>query len=245
MLLAGLLAAAIAIAPQPQAQGSTYRTLLLRAAPGRLLELIDLVKARSRVHEAAGEGKPLIMRHSQGDQWDLMILYPIGTMADEFSRERRDKLARAATAAGMPDSVFERRLRELVSWREEVFVDGPPVSTLEARRADAGFYHIEMFIAVAGKYDDLLRQRRMENDFLQRIGRKENLIFTRVAGASWDMFTVGFYRDLQHYAERNPMSDAEQDDAARKAGFESRAHIGPYLRTFVGSHHDTLATKVE
>lgn len=31
---------------------------------------------------------------------------------------------------------------------------------------------------------------------------------------------------------------------ARAAGFQSAAHIGPYLRMLIRSHHDTLGTAV-
>jgi hypothetical protein len=84
----------------------------------------------------------------------------------------------------------------------------------------------------------------MENRFLEAIGRRENLIFTRLAGASWDLYTVGFYRDLQHYAEPSTVSAEATETKAREAGFTSRAAIGTYLRGLIQSHHDTLATRV-
>ncbi len=45
-----------------------YKTLLLRAAPGKLLNLIELYKNRMDFYEAAGDEKPFMMRHSQGNQ---------------------------------------------------------------------------------------------------------------------------------------------------------------------------------
>ena len=50
---------------------------MLRAAPGKLLSLIELYKNRMDFYEAAGDEKPVMMRHSQGDQWDLLLLFPI------------------------------------------------------------------------------------------------------------------------------------------------------------------------
>src|ERR1051325_10093948 len=48
------------------------RMTLLRAAPGRLLDLVAAVKGRPG----------LVLRHSQGDQWDLMVLAPIAGYAE-------------------------------------------------------------------------------------------------------------------------------------------------------------------
>ena len=48
-----------------------YRLQLLQAAPGRLLDRIDVVKKHAAVAASGGEAAPVIMRHSQGDHWDL------------------------------------------------------------------------------------------------------------------------------------------------------------------------------
>jgi hypothetical protein len=67
----------------------------------------------------------------------------------------------------------------------------------------------------------------------------------RESGAAWDLFTVGFYRDLKHYAESADISESLQEEAARAAGFESTRAIGPYLRSLIRLHHDTLAGAVK
>ena len=67
---------AAAAAPKP-----LYRLQMLQAAPGRLLELIDVVKKHSALAAAGGEATPLIMRHSQGDHWDLAVLWPLDDWA--------------------------------------------------------------------------------------------------------------------------------------------------------------------
>ena len=85
----------------------------------------------------------------------------------------------------------------------------------------------------------------MENAYLKTLKRPENLVFVRDQGAGWDLFTLGFYRDLKHYAESADISEAAQDAAARAAGFESASRIGPFLRTLISSHHDTLAVAIK
>ncbi len=242
MTLAALaLAAALVSASEPPpAAGFLYRASLVQAAPGRLLELIDLEKARFASLPESGDEAPLWMRHSQGDKWDLLILQPMGSWTEYFGPDRaakREKWRRASQAS-------LARIRDAIAWQEDVFVDGPPLTEVRERFARAGFFHVEMFVALPGRQADLSRQREMENAFDRTLGLPQNLIFTREAGASWDLFTIGCYRDLKHYAEGSDVPADRQDAAAKAAGFESARHIGPYLRTLIREHHDTLATAI-
>jgi hypothetical protein len=50
---------------------------------------------------------------------------------------------------------------------------------------------------------------------------------------------------LKHYAQAADVPPAEADAAAKSAGFESTAQIGPYLRTLIALHHDTLAAAIK
>jgi hypothetical protein len=225
-----------------QPSPALYRATLIQAAPGRLVELIDLLKARAAVYDAAGEARPYVMRHSQGDHWDLMVLEPLGaSMSEYFAAPRVKRRADAAQRSGLSEDDFERRLQELVSWREETFARGPSPEVAAARFGAAGFAHIEMFVALAGKRAELLKEREMENRFLEGIGRQGNLLFVREGGAAWDSFSIGLYRDLKHYAENADVPADKAEASAKAAGFDSRGAIGPYLRQFVGTHHDTLA----
>lgn len=223
---------------------TVYQARFVRAAPGRLLELLDAIGTRRPVYEAAGEHPPIVLRHAQGDQWDLMLLEPIPGLAERFGAERAARWRRAAAAVGFDEDRFARQTDQWISWREELFVTGPPVAALDSALARAGYFHLEIFQALAGRRDSLLRERAMENDFLTRIGRAPNFVFRRLAGAAWDLFTLGLYRDLQHYAEPGRLPADAEEAAARAAGFRSRADIGPYLRRFIAGHHDTLGSVV-
>ena len=238
IVLSALLAAG---SPDPD-DGYLYRTLMVRASPGHLLEVIELFKERMSVHAAAGEHPPLMMRHSQGDQWDLLLLYPMGSFVDYFSAGRTAQRKSAATRSGMADAEFEHELNGLVSWREDLFVIGPRFEEVQRAFADNAYYHVEMFIALPGKRDALLEERRMENAYLEGIDRPLNLIFTRAAGAAWDLYTIGFYRDVTHWAAVADVPYERRDASARAAGFEGADRIGTYMRTLIQLHHDTLAT---
>ena len=61
-----------------------YKTTFVRAAPGKLLELIDLYKKQMPAYDAAGDERPFWWRHTQGDQWDLMLLFPMKSYEEFF-----------------------------------------------------------------------------------------------------------------------------------------------------------------
>ncbi|HEY3204953.1 MAG TPA: hypothetical protein VGL03_14980 [Thermoanaerobaculia bacterium] len=230
-------AAAGSPAPQP---GYLYRAALVQAAPGKLLEVVDLYKSGWPGVKESGDAPPFAMRHSQGDRWDLLLLFPMGSQAEFYAAER---IARRHRASELARAALDR-LDDAIAWQEDVFVYGPSVEELQARFAKAGFFHVEMFETLPGRRRDLYRQREMENAYLRRLGLPENLIFVRESGAPWDLFTVGFYRDLKHYAEGADVPSAKQDEAAKAAGFENAGGIGPYLRTLIALHHDTLAVGI-
>jgi len=217
-----------------------YRATLLQAAPGRLLELIEFCKSKAELDVRAGDQPALWMRHSQGDHWDLLLLFPMESYSDYYQpgrilvREEADRAARRLTT-WMP----------LVAWREDVFVYGPPLDDLRKAFATGTFYHVEMMQALPGRLAELRKEREMENVYQKELKRPENFIFVRDLGAAVDIFTIGVYRDLKHYAESVDIPVKLQEEAAKKAGFESASAIGPFLRTLIRTHHDTLAVAIK
>lgn len=225
--------------------GEMYRVELLRAAPGRLLDLIDVLEVRADGYgNAAGDEQPIVIRHSQGDHWDLMVVQPGGSMSEYFASDKVEarRLAEGSMATG--GLAFGERFQELVAWREETFFAGPPIEEVRDPLSQAGFFHIEMFIALPGKGEELHRERVMENDYLRRLDRGENLVFDRISGGAWDMMTLGLYRDLLSYAESGQVPESRQNEAARAAGFGEASRIGTYLRELISRHNDTLGTAV-
>src|SRR6266481_88329 len=99
-----------------------YKVTLVQAAPGKLLDLIDLYKARAAELKQAGDEAPLWMRHSQGDHWDLMVLFPVGSYSDYYQPERTSKRQKAAQAGKL-----DEKFKELIAWQEDLFAYGPPL----------------------------------------------------------------------------------------------------------------------
>jgi hypothetical protein len=228
----------------PREGNYLYRFVIIQAAPGRLVELIDLYKKRAPVVVAGGDELPYIVRHSQGDHWDLVVIYPSGSFTDYYGRERIAKREAAAEASGVSSAEFARQFYAMVAWHEDLFAAGPPIEVFRAHIKEAGLLHFEMMQALPGKREALIEERRMENTFNRERGRGETLIFTHEQGAAWDVVTLAAYRNWRQYAESETIPVEVTEAAARKAGFESAAGVGPYMRTLISTHRDTLGPPV-
>ncbi len=220
-----------------------YKVTTVRAAPGELAALLDNyaeLKA-SGYYRKAGETAPFIMRHSQGDQWDLLVISPMEGWYSYYMPRRGELRAKADDGAR---EILGRR-PALVAFSEDLFAYGPDVKELAAAYAANGLYHVEMFNAAPGKGGDLFRQREMENAYLAATGQRQNMIFWVEAGGDVDVFTIGFHPGLEAFAAPSPAGDEKKEAAATEAGFKDRADISFYLRSLISAHHDTLATKVD
>ncbi|MTI22344.1 hypothetical protein E1176_15030 [Fulvivirga sp. RKSG066] len=216
-------------------QDQLYKTVIVRATPGGLPSLIDKLKSDlGKIVENGGE-QGYLLRHSQGDQWDLMLIVPIATYNEYFNGKSAEILERT----------YGSGYYDLIARQEEAFVSGPSLEEFKAVFEPHSFFHIEMFLSLGGKQQELLKERQMENTYLNDTGRAGNLIFVRENGFKWDVFTIGGYKSLESYAAGANQPEEVQEAAAKKAGFESASHIGFYLRELLNEHRDTLAGKVE
>jgi len=235
ILISLLLLAALSITAQDQ----LYKVTLLRAKPGVLLELIDTIKSDLNSFGEYLEHKPYLLRHTQGDHWDLMLIYPIEELGNYFSKASMDKRSQSASLEQSYGAAFHN----LVSFQEEAIVKGPEADAFLQAFETYELFHIEIFTALAGKQNELLAQREAENRFYAGIDHRPNFIFTRVFGPSWDNFTVGFYADFHDFAGPEVSFEAE-NQAALDAGFEGVNFIGSYLRSLLDTHRDTFAWKI-
>jgi hypothetical protein len=143
-------------------------------------------------------------------------------------------------AAGIANKIHDD-----IAWEEDIFVYGPPLEVLRKAFAEGAFFHVEMFESLPDKRADLYHEREMENAYSAALGQPTNFIFVRDQGAAFDIFTIGVFRNLKHYADSSDVTPDAQTTAAKTAGFASAADIGPYLRTLIRLHHDTLAVAVK
>lgn len=220
-----------------------YKVTTIRAATGTLADLLDWeaqLKA-SKYYDEAGQERPLLMRHSQGDQWDLLVIIPMQSWTDYHSLAATKKRSTASAKHAELIAAGQR----LFAFYEDHFAYGPSWSALKSAYAANNFYHIEMFEAAPGKATELLEQRRMENTYLASTGQMANMIFRRAAGSDVDVFTIGFHRNFEAFAAPADVNVEEKELAARAAGFKGLSDISFYLRSLISGHHDTLAVKAD
>jgi hypothetical protein len=168
-----------------------------------------------------------------------MLINPIENLSTYFSEVEFAKRSNSKTI----EKPYGNKFFDLVSFQEEAIVNGPSVELFEDAMSGYNLFHIEIFTALAGKQSELLKQRQMENVFYSKFDHRPNFIFIRVFGPSWDIFTIGWYKDMHDYAGPDTPFEVE-DNAAKDAGFEGVNYIGSYLRSLLLKHHDTLAKKV-
>ncbi|WP_262694902.1 hypothetical protein [Kordiimonas aquimaris] len=213
----------------PSSIADEYFVAQYRASPGKLPDLLNLISSTDWA--VLDTGKPFIMRHSQGNHWDLMLLgQTTGCMSE-----------RCASAMAS----FDRAVDELVDF-ELNFTATSDKSWVDLKKISEGknLYHIEMFQAGGGNHEALMRQRIIENDFIERIGQRPNVIFDVKFGSDFDIFTIGFYENLQEYATPANVTAQQSEEAAIAAGFKNRADVSFLLRELIVGHQDTLAVRV-
>jgi len=212
---------------------NSYQVTLLRATPGRMLDLMEDLKVRA-MDQNSNSSNPLIIRHSQGDHWDFFVIESIGDLTTHFSGQ-----SYRVFSPSYGDSFYD-----LVAHHEQLYVNGPDPTIFNSMADQFEYFHIEMFVSLPGKQNELLKQREMENDYLVEIGRNKNLIFTTITGSAWDCLTLGGYRDIKHFAESADIPLDIEEKAAINAGFKGVTDISPYLRSLISRHNDTLGGKV-
>src|SRR6476661_908815 len=126
LLLCSLLGEGARAADNPY----LYKVTLVQAAPGKLLDLIDLYKARAAELKQAGDESPFWMRHSQGDHWDLLVIFPVASYAEYYQPARIAKRQQAQQAAKLDD-----KFKEQIAWQEDLFAYGPALADLRDRKS--------------------------------------------------------------------------------------------------------------
>lgn len=239
-LLAAIFSSKLAFATPPPVD--VVRVSLLRASPGYLEPLLKEILEQNI--------DQLVLRHSQGDHWDVMI---VGRFGDNWQEKHSKKLAPYSWWLQTPvdydltfSAVCNRSYLDFFVPKDNL--DSPDTPAYAERRLsftkETTLFHIEMFMAAGGKLQALRKQREMENEYLTRTGRRANTICWVESGSDIDVFTIGFYRDLAHFAESPTLPPEALEQAAVEAGFKNRADISFHLRELIVGHHDTLATKV-
>jgi len=99
----------------PQAIVSLYRV-----APGQHLAFLKWMAAQEEISKAAGVAASKWYAHTDGDQWDYMVVSPITTPAQDAKIEELSK-SRGAPS-GLRGSL---EFRKYMAWHTDTYVAGP------------------------------------------------------------------------------------------------------------------------
>ena len=216
------LVCAVLFAPSPAAAQTSsgaqelYHAHFVKAAPGKLP---DLIAAYAAAPVPVGEQKPIILRHREGDDWDLLVLTPFG------------KSETTVTAASSPDMQAQyAKFRASSERHTDSFVAGPPwAQAQKAFGADAGGVYVVGVYRSANGHHDQLGQALETIAATGPAGR--TVTFRHVEGGPFDFIQIA------HFDSWNAIdAPAAGQTAPQAQGLELRQHMA--------EHHDTICIRV-
>ncbi len=223
-----LSAAGLVAQPTPQPQQPApalelYHIHLSKAAPGKLTQLIEAYQTGPA--PAAGEPQvtPIIMRHREGGEWDLIVITPLG---------KETTLTASAPSQAVQD--YFTRLGPLSDWHGDTFVTGPAWAVVQKTLVPA---KDAQPVYVVSDYRSLAGHRAQLRQILDRNAQDapgRNVLFVHVEGAPWNFLSVTSYDSWNAIGAPPP----------QPAAGTSRPDAGLELREHMAVHHDTIAVYV-
>lgn len=215
-----LLLAPFAVLAQEQ-ESELYHIHVVKAAPGKLPQLISEYKNEPGPQEGQPQASPVILRHREGSEWDLIEITPLG---------------KETTISAQPPSKavqeYRERLWGLAAWHGDTFAVGPAWATVQKVLVPEG--NAQQAVYVVSDYRALSGHRRQLREVLdgnaeQTPGRA--VIFSHVEGAPWNLLMVTRY---DSWADLG--ADTQPQAGQQEPGLAIREHLAV--------HHDTICTYV-
>ena len=217
LLLAAPADAQPAAAPAPE----LYHIHMVQAAPGKLPELIETYLKGPGPRPGDPQVDPLILRHREGGDWDLVVITPVGP----------DYTANAEVPPP-PVQKFNETVAGLASWHADTLAAGPAWSLVQpallpTRSAAPAVFVVSDYRALPGHRQQL----RQALDGLAQASPGKSVVFTHVDGAAWNFLTVTRFDSWAAVGDTTQPAPAGPD-------------VGMQLREHVALHHDTIAMYV-
>jgi hypothetical protein len=218
LALMSVAAGQLPVAAQQTQNVELYHVRLVKAAPGKLADLVDSELKAPPIFNQKADQRPVILRHAQGDDWHLLVITPLGkeaTVSPEPPPARQEFVAQA---------------RGLSARHSDTFAQGP--SWAEAQKLLAGdgkgggVFLVSTFEPVSGQRDQLLAALKQAPD------AAETLVFEHREGAAWQVMTITGYSSWAALGE-----GMQRERTERKGGVSP---VNPH----VAAHHDTIAERV-
>lgn len=226
LVAAFLLTVTVSVAQPAQPQTTQpalelYHIHIAKAAPGKLTELIDAYKKAPAPAADEPQVTPIILRHRDGDEWDLITITPLG---------KQVTLSTSAPPQATQD--YYQRVGPLTDWHSDTFVLGPSWAVVQKALVVAKgdpVYVVTDYRALPGHRAQL--KAVLDRNAQDTPGR--NLQFAHVEGASWNFLVITRY---DSWAEMGALPPQPAGGAPQDQGLAIRDHMAV--------HHDTIAIYV-
>ena len=225
-----LFTAAISVAqqpaqqPQPQAPAlELYHIHFSKAAPGKLTQLIAAYQTAPGPEASEPQVTPIIMRHREGGEWDLVAITPLG---------KQTTITASAPSQAVQD--YYTRLGPLSDWHGDTFVTGPAWAIVQKALVPA---KDAQPVYVVSDYRSLAGHRAQLRQILDRNEQDtpgRSVLFAHVEGAPWNFLTVTGYDSWNAIGAPPP----------QPAAGAPRQDAGLDLREHMAVHHDTIAVYI-
>lgn len=212
------------VAQQPQqAQAlELYHIQFSKAAPGKLPQLIDAYKNRPAPEAGESQVTPIILRHREGDEWDLITITPLGKQT-------------TVSVSAPPQAIqnYYERVRPLTDWHSDTFTVGPSWTVVQKALIPA---KDALPVYVVTDYRSLPGHRSQLRQVLDRNAQdtpNRAVIFTHAEGSPWNFLAVTRYDSWAAVGAPPPQP---QSGAQQEQGLPIREHMAV--------HHDTVCVYV-
>jgi hypothetical protein len=207
-----------------------YLVETVRAAPGHL---DPLLKAYMQVAEIGPNGQHasrLIFRHLVGDDWDFLVITPLG---------EKTTIDIGPNPAGIER--FVSALRTARWSHSDTFAIGPSVAAVQSAlgqtiEGSSDIYTVSDFFALPGRRQDL-RDSLIKINATGRSGR--TVLLDHVEGASWDFVNITRYDSWSDYATQMQTHLGSRQE--RQDSVDRNALV---LREEMSVHHDTIVERL-
>jgi len=204
----------------PAAPQEIYHVHVVKAAAGKLPELLEAYKNTVPPDPGDPQVSPIILRHREGGEWDLIVITPRG----------KDHTLRS-DAPPQPVQDFNQRIIPITDWHADTFAVGPTWDVVQKAlvpaRAAQAVYVVTDSRAITG-HRPQLRQT------LDRIGEQasgRNVLFAHMEGQPWNFLSVTRYDSWADLGQQQTAPAGPQDPSLD-------------LRRDMAVHNDTVATWV-
>lgn len=206
----------------PAAALELYHIHVAKAAPGKLPQLIEAYNNSPAPAANEPQFKPIILRHREGSEWDLVTITPLG---------RQVTISADAPPQAIQD--FNQRVAPLTDWHSDTFVIGPSWAVVQKALIVAKGEPVY----IVSDYRSLPGHRAQLRQVLDRGAQDtpdRNVLFAHIEGAPWNFLGITRYESWAEMGAPPPQPAA--GTAPQDQGLALREHLAV--------HHDTIAVYV-